>query len=306
VTSESLRFDFNHYESISDEQILELERKVNDMIQESHETVTHILTVDEAVKKGAIAEFGEKYDEYVRVVDLKHTLDLCGGTHVSNIRDIDRFAVRSISSIGSGIYRIEGLTNINVDKIDDSLKGINQDIENLLKKADFILEEAKKENIILSFDKTLHQDVIGSYQDVLNKRHLLSEVQVRVKDIEKEFARQKEIVALNDLTPYLSMIQKDTLIGKVQGIDISVLKQLVDNLLVKLQKGTVLLGSILGDKVVFIAKTNKENVHAGNLVKKAAILCGGNGGGRPDFAQAGGKDVSSVDFALKEVRDSLL
>lgn len=306
VTSESLRFDFNHYESISDEQILKLESRVNQMILESHETITHILSVEEAVKKGAIAEFGEKYDEYVRVVDLKYTLDLCGGTHVSNIKDIQRFAIRSVSSIGSGIYRIEGLTNINVDKIDESFKGINQDIENLIKKAELILSEAKKEGMNLTFDYTIPHHLLGSYQDVLNKRQLLTDIQVRVKDLEKEFTRQKENQALNDLTPYLSMIQKDTLIGKVLDVEISVLKQLVDNLLVKLQKGTVLLASVLGDKVVFIAKTNKEGVHAGNLVKKAATLCGGNGGGRPDFAQAGGKDISNVDNALDEVRNSLL
>lgn len=306
VSSESLRFDFNHYESISDDTILELEKRVKEMIQESFKTKTHILSVDEAVKKGAIAEFGEKYEELVRVVDLFYTLDLCGGTHVSNIKDIDKFAIRSLSSIGSGIYRIEGLTNINVDHIDESLKGINQDIENLIKKADIILSDAMNDHISLPFDHTLNQSFIGSYQDVINKRHLLTEVQVRVKDLEKEYTRKKEELALNDLTPYLMMAEKDTLVGKVENVELSVLKQIVDNLLVKIQKGTVLLASILGEKVVFIAKTNKSGVHAGNLVKNAAILCGGNGGGRPDFAQAGGKDITKVEKALRVAKESLL
>ncbi|MDO9579764.1 MAG: DHHA1 domain-containing protein, partial [Bacteroidales bacterium] len=179
-------------------------------------------------------------------------------------------------------------------------------IENLFKKADVILSDALNDHISLAFDHALNQSFIGSYQDVINKRHLLSEVQVRVKDLEKEYTRKKEELALNDLTPFLMMVENDTLVGKVENVDLSVLKQIVDNLLVKIQKGTVLLASIVGEKVVFLAKTNKAGVHAGNLVKNAAILCGGNGGGRPDFAQAGGRDITKVEQALRVAKESLL
>ncbi|MDD3123817.1 MAG: alanine--tRNA ligase [Candidatus Izemoplasmatales bacterium] len=305
VNSESLRFDFNHFEPITDEQILLIEQKVNHMLKDSVETQTDILTVDDAIAKGAIAEFGEKYDDYVRVVNLKFTLDLCGGTHVSNLHDIEKFAVRSISSIGSGIFRIEGLTNINVDHINDSLKGLNNDIENLFKKAEGLLEEAKTENFNLLFDFSHNKTMLGSYQDVMNKRVELQELQARVKELEKEYSKRKEERALGQTDIFYNQIEGNHLVAKAINMDIQTLKQFVDNMMVKLGSGTVFMASITDDKVIFIAKTNVAEVHAGALVKLAATICGGNGGGRNDFAQAGGKDITKVDEALQKVKEVL-
>ncbi|MDD5294043.1 MAG: alanine--tRNA ligase, partial [Candidatus Izemoplasmatales bacterium] len=131
-----LRFDFNHFRLPSDEDILYVEHQVNQMIASPYQAKTMILPVEEAVKKGAIAEFGEKYDDLVRTVDLKYTLDLCGGTHVKDIHDIRRFAIRAVYSIGSGIYRIEALANQRVEAIIEAFKGTDENIAGILHKAE--------------------------------------------------------------------------------------------------------------------------------------------------------------------------
>ncbi len=302
VSSEMLRFDFNHFESISESQILEVEKRVNAMISESYESHTDILSVDEAVKKGAVAEFGEKYGDSVRVVDLKYTLDLCGGTHVRNLKDIHRFAIKGLYSIGSGIFRIEGLTNRNVDLIVEGLVGIKQEIDNLLNKAQSIVASAKMEGIAVSFDYAVNNEVIGSYQDVVNKRNEFVSLQKAVKELEKEVSRLKEQQILSSMDRYYSSIVNNLFIEKVENMDMLQLKQLVDNIAVKTPHGLVFVASVSNDKVMFLAKSLSNKYHCGELVKHAAQICGGNGGGRPDYAQAGGKDVTKVDEALQAIR----
>ncbi len=305
VTSQSLRFDFNHYQAISEAEILKLEEMVNTMIQTPHPTQTLELSVDEAVARGAVAEFGEKYGEKVRVVDLLHTLDLCGGTHVDDIQNIRKFAILSIASIGSGIYRIEGLTNDNVASIVDHLVGINQDIDNLQKKALAIQTAANEEGIRLSFDFAYNRTIRGSYQDVLAKRSEVLELQKAVKELEKAYTAEREKKALGNIDHYVSQIENNRFVGRVDNVEVGALKQIVDTLMVKIGSGFVFVASVKDEKVTFIAKSNIPQAHAGNLVKAAAVLCGGNGGGRPDFAQAGGKDVANVDAALQIVKESV-
>ncbi len=305
VTSEYLRFDFNHYQPITEEEILKIEQTVNEMIQESHQTTTEELSVEEATAKGAIAEFGEKYGDKVRVVNLKYTLDLCGGTHVDDIAKIERFAIRSIASIGSGIYRIEALTNRNVDLMINSLEGLNQDIENVLHKANGILAQAKDLNIELEFVAPNQVELIGSYQDVLNKRKEVQELQKAVKELERTFSSKKESLALQTMDPLFDQIQNQTFVGRVDGLEVNAMKQIVDALMNKMQHGFVFLASQGEDKVAFVAKSTRSDLHAGNIVKQAAILCGGNGGGRSDFAQAGGKNIEAIDQALAMVKGLL-
>lgn len=303
VSSEMLRFDFNHYETVTENQILEIEAKVNEMLQYDYETHTELLTVDEAVKKGAIAEFGEKYGDTVRVIDLKYTLDLCGGTHVKNIKDIQRFAIKNIYSIGSGIYRIEALTNVGVDSIIEGLVGINQEIENLIHKAHSIVNTAKSEGIEVSFDAKINHNVTGSYQDVINKRNEFSTLQKLVKDLEKEVSRLKENQVLSSINNYYNLIENNQFIQRIDGLEMNQLKQLVDNIAVKTPGGIVFVGTVMNDKVMFLAKSLSSQYHCGELVKAAAQICGGNGGGRADYAQAGGKDTTKIDEAIKLIKE---
>ena len=302
VSFEGLRFDFNHYENISDETILKIESVVKNMIKKTYKSSTKIMTVDEAKKLGAIAEFGEKYGDKVRTIDLKYTLDLCGGTHVKDIADINDFAIKSISSIGSGIYRIEAVANKMVNTLSDSLVGLNQDIDNLIFKADKILVKAKTENLELEFSFKKNDENLGSYQDVINKRNELHLAQVAVKDLEKEYNRLKENKALDSVSDLLSFKIRNTIIAKLDNINASVLKQLADENLANEDIDFIFLASVLEDKIIFVAKSDLKDLNAGQIVKKAAQICGGNGGGRPDFAQAGGKDVTKVDEAIDYVK----
>ncbi|MFA5381310.1 MAG: alanine--tRNA ligase [Candidatus Izemoplasmatales bacterium] len=306
VTSEMLRFDFNHFAPITDEQILKLETMVNEMIRDSYVTTTTILPVDEAVSLGAVAEFGEKYGDFVRTVDLKYTLDLCGGTHVRNLKDIGSFAIKSISSIGSGIYRIEALTNINVPKIVSSLTGINQEITNLLHKADIIVKEAKTEGVDVTFAFPIKESVIGSYQDVIDKHHEFTNLQKAVRDLEKEVTLRKEEKALEAMDQYYSLIKDNRFIERIDNLDSSTAKQLADNLYVRTNQGLIFIATVKDEKVTFTAKCGDATINCGKLVKEAAQMCGGNGGGRPDFAQAGGKDLSKVNDALAMVKRNVI
>lgn len=302
VDSSMLRFDFNHFSPITDEQILLLEENVRKMIQTPQPTETTIHTVEEAVEMGAMAEFGEKYGDKVRVVNLHHTLDLCGGTHVHDLHDIGRFAIRGISSIGSGIYRIEALTNDNVDSIVSSLTGINQDMDNLFTKANGIVASAQAEGIKVSFSFPLQTAIKGSYQDVIDKHVEFINLQKAVRELEKEVVRLKQENTDKDMDKYYSLIENNRLIARFDGLDGNTLKQLADNLLNRTDKGVIFLASVKEDKVTFVAKSANPAIHCGKLVKEAAVLCGGNGGGRPDFAQAGGKDLSKVDEAITLVK----
>ncbi|MDZ4196296.1 MAG: alanine--tRNA ligase [Candidatus Izemoplasmatales bacterium] len=302
VTPEYLRFDFNHYQPITEAEILKLESTVNDMIQQPFSTETLLLSVEEAIQKGAVAEFGEKYGDVVRVVNLKHTLDLCGGTHVDDLSKINRFAIVSVASIGSGIFRVEGLTNVNVDGIVDSLSGINQDIDNLVQKAKHIQEEAFHQGIKLDFTYKRNEIVLGSYADVIAKRQEVQELQKAVKELEKLYSKQLEVRALSSMDEYIKQIQGNQFIGRIDHLEVGSMKQIVDNLMNVIGQGFVFLASVQDEKVTFIAKSTDASIHAGNIVKQAALLCGGNGGGRNDFAQAGGKLIEQVDQAIALVR----
>ncbi len=306
VSPEGLRFDFNHYESISDAQILKVEKMVKDMIKDNYQSETQVVSVEQAKEMGAIAEFGEKYEDKVRMIDLKYTLDLCGGTHVKDIADIKNFAIKSVSSIGSGIYRIEGLTNRAVNHLSDSLEGINQDIDNLIKKADQILASAKSEDINLDFDFNVDIPTMGSYQDVLNKRDMLRELQIKVKDLEKSYNRQKEEKALSEISDFTKDTYGNKIIAVVDNLAGNALKQLADDLAAKHDQGFVLLASVLDNKVLFVCKSNDPGIHAGKMVKEAAIICEGNGGGRSDFAQAGGKNPDKVNLAIERIKELVL
>ncbi|MFP4477857.1 MAG: alanine--tRNA ligase [Candidatus Izemoplasmatales bacterium] len=306
VSSTGLRFDFNHFENLSDEEILEIEESVNKMIQDEYSTSTSILSVDEAREKGAIAEFGEKYSDKVRTVDLKFTLDLCGGTHVRNIADIERFAIKAVYSIGSGIYRIEALANDKVDDLLDELTGLNEDIDNLKRKANKILDQAQKAKIDLSINLKDDYKPIGSYKDVLHQRERLKELQQSVKSLEKEFNRLKESQSLNKVGDFTDDTYGNKIISVVDGVSGSVLKQLADDLIEPLVKGFVFLATVQNGKVIFVAKSNDDSIDAGKIVREAAKICDGSGGGRKDFAQAGGKDPSKVEEALEKVKALVL
>ncbi|XMB85158.1 alanine--tRNA ligase [Mycoplasmatota bacterium WC44] len=303
VSRTNLRFDFNNYDSLKDEEILTVERKVNEVVKQNLDVIVTEETIDKAKEMGAIAEFGEKYGNTVRVVNMSDfTIDLCGGTHVDNTSEIDKLAIISLESKGSGVFRIEALTNQGVDNIKDYLVVYDTEIQSLLGKADKVITEAKEKGVNIEFNYQINSDYIGSYQDVINKRRELAKVKELVKELDKEVKRELEKLALSDLTVFDQFIEGDKLVAKVEGYDNAVLKQIVDSLLDKLGSGFVFVANVVGEKIVFVAKSN-NNVHCGNIVKEAAVITGGNGGGKPNMAQAGGKDVSKLNEALERVKE---
>jgi len=302
VSSKSLRFDFTHYELLTDSQILEIEKRVNEVIESGLTVKVSHESLSDAKSMGAIAEFGEKYGDTVRVVNMgDFTLDLCGGTHVDNISSIKRLAVISVESKGSGVYRIEALTNKGVKKISEYVEVYEKEIFSLQDKADKILAEAKSKQIEVNFNFVMNTNYKHSYQEIITKREELDNMKLAVKDLDKEFKRKVQENALSDLSVFDKYIDGESLIAKVHDYDNNSLKQIVDALLDKLGTGFVFIANIIGEKVIFVAKSN-NGVHCGTIVKEAAQICGGNGGGKPTMAQAGGKDISKVDEAIERVR----
>ncbi len=303
VSASNLRFDFNNYDPLTDEQIITIEKGVNEMIQKGLSVTITEETIDTAKSMGAIAEFGEKYGDLVRVVNMDNfTIDLCGGTHVENTKQIEKLAITSVESKGSGIYRVEALTNEGVDHIESVLEVYNKEIQSLVTKGWNISELAATKGVDASFDYTINKDYLGSYQDVVNKRKELNDVKELVKEFDKTVTKKVQENALSDLSVFEQFIDGDKLIASVSGYDSKVLKQIVDSLLDKLGTGVVFVANENNGKLVFVAKSN-NGVHCGNLVKEAAIICGGNGGGRPDLAQAGGKDASKLPEAIQKVKE---
>ncbi len=305
VGPDYLRFDFNHLELPDEATLLEIETKVNEKIQEAIDVDITYTTVESAKAQGAIAEFGEKYDDEVRMVNMHHTLDLCGGTHVDNTKDIERFAIAQIESKGSGIYRITGLAKDKVYDIESYLSGYHSNIDHLLNKKDQLLKTAQKLELPVKFDMPEKPNIKGTYQDVVNTRQYLKTLQNKVKTLEKRVNSQKTEASITDLDQYLSA-QDDAgnIVIKTKDLDQNAVKTLVDRLMEKTGKGVVFVANEAKGKLVFVVKS-KADVHAGNLVKKAAQIAGGGGGGRPDFAQAGGKDVTKIDDVLDYVKGEL-
>lgn len=272
-----LRFDFSHFGQISEEELEKIEAIVNEKIWESIEVQIFHKSIEEAKAMGAMALFGEKYGDIVRVVQVgKYSLELCGGCHVTNTSAIGLFNIISEGGIGAGTRRIEAVTG------KAAYKRLNEQIQ-ILQQAGELLKIQPK--------------------DVTVKiRALQSELKELAKENESLKAKLGHIAAGN-LIDSVQEINGVKLVAKnIPGSDMNQLRNMVDDLKEKLGSGVILLGSGQEDKVQLIAGVTKDLVakgfHAGKLIKEAATICGGGGGGRPDMAQAGGKDPEKLDEAI--------
>ncbi len=280
VDGERLRFDFSHFQAMTAQELKQVEKIVNDKIAENLPVKTDVMDIEEAKKSGAMALFGEKYAEKVRVVKMgDFSKELCGGTHVSNTGVITSFKILSESGVAAGVRRIEALTGNAVfdyyasmeDKINEAAKLLKATPANLLERVNHLLAEMKSlQSENESLKSKLAKDALG---DVMNKVVTIKEVKL--------------------------------LATKVSGVDMNELRELGDQLKKKLGEGVVVLASDKDGKVNLIAMVTdeamKKGAHAGNLIKGIAALVGGGGGGRPNMAQAGGKNPQGIDDAIKEV-----
>lgn len=284
VTPDRLRFDFAHFSAMTREEIEAVEALVNEEIAKNNPVVTEVMNVEEAKKTGAMALFGEKYEEDVRVVTMgDFSKELCGGTHVSNTGLITTFKIVSESGVAAGARRIEALTGDGVfayykaqeQKLAEAAKLLKATPENLAEKISHLLAETKSlHSEIESLKSKAAQEAVG---DVMNQ--------------------VEEICGVNVLAV------------RVEDVDMGGLRELGDQLKEKLGEGVVVIASAAGGKVSLMATATegalKKGAHAGNLIKAIAGLVGGGGGGRPNMAQAGGKNPEGIDAALSKAKEVL-
>ncbi|EMQ2876735.1 alanine--tRNA ligase [Vibrio navarrensis] len=265
VKAESLRFDFSHLEAVTPAELKEVERLVNAQIRRNHTIQTDIMDIEAAKQKGAMALFGEKYDDEVRVLSMgDFSTELCGGIHASNTGDIGLFKIISEGGIAAGIRRIEAVTG----------EGALDALENQTRKYEEKLADAA------SKAKSLEKEI----QQLKDK--LASQASASLTD------QVKQIAGVN------------VLVAKLDGADNKALRGMVDELKNQLGSGIIMLGNVADDKVGLIAGVTNDltsKVKAGELVNMVAQQVGGKGGGRPDMAQAGGTDAGALPAALESV-----
>ena len=310
VDAERLRFDFTYTGKITEEEVLNIEKKVNEKIDLNSEVLIKEMPLEDAKALGAMALFSEKYKDIVRVVKIGDSIELCGGTHVKNTMDIGRFAVVSLESKGSNLYRIEGTTGDNIeDLIGDVVKHYVDEVKKLLAKAKNILDSAKEEKIDLDFDLMLDQIGISSYADIIYNKNQLAYVQNEVRLLEKKYNEEKIKKQVSNLDEYTKNIKKygnyQAIIMRTDNKETMVLKDIVDNLMNQIDNGLVFIANVKDDDSVnFICRSNCD-IHAGMIVKGASQLSLGNGGGSPTFAQGGGKTIDHLDEVFNSIKDEL-
>ena len=278
VNSERLRFDFSHFEPLTTEQIEKIEQQVNEAILKAITVDISEKTQNEAKEMGAMALFGEKYGDIVRVVNIKDcSVELCGGTHVNNVAEIGLFKIVSEAGVASGVRRIEAITGkLAYDKVNS--------VEKTLNKAAGLL-------------KSRNNEVVEKIEALLTQ----------VKTLEQQLALANSKMAQETASELLATaidVNGVTIVNaEVEIEDMDGLRNLADLLRDKLTVGVIVLGAkIADDKVNFVVMATKDavakGIHAGNIIKETAKVAGGGGGGRPDMAQAGGKNPEKITEAL--------
>ena len=282
VTPEHLRFDFTNFSPVSAEELEKVESLVNEEILKNVPVTIEEMALKDAKEKGAMALFGEKYGDRVRVVSVgDFSCELCGGSHVTNTAAIGSFRILSETGTGTGVRRIEAVTGAAA------------------------LQKAKADEAVI---RNLASVLKVKADDVTVKvGHLLKQL----KDTEKELQQLKKDAALSDLDAILASREDingvPVIAASAQADSMDSLRELADTVLDKSGSGVVLLAAVSGDKVQFVCKVDKgdtkKGLHAGKIIKAAAQAAGGNGGGRPDMAQAGGKQPEQIDAALRAGKD---
>ncbi|MDG1469012.1 MAG: alanine--tRNA ligase [Glaciecola sp.] len=281
VDDDKLRFDFAHFEAITAEQLNTIEQLVNAQIRANHQLNTQLMDLDEAKASGAMALFGEKYDEKVRVVSMgEFSTELCGGTHVNQTGDIGLFKLISESGIASGVRRIEAITGATALAYVQQQTQTLQQVANLLKVEPFNVVER-----------------ITNVQDML-------------KATEKSLTQAKQKLASQQGSDLVSKVQvikgQNVLVANLPGVEAKALRGMLDELKQKISSGIIVLGVPGEGKVNLIAGVTSDlvnQVKAGELINFVASQVGGKGGGRPDMAQAGGTQPENLEHALTSVYD---
>lgn len=306
VTANYVRFDFNNYNALTDEEILKIEALVNQMIQENHPVEVKNLPIEEAKKLGAMALFGEKYGDIVRVVDMNVSKEFCGGTHVATTKDIEEFMINSYESIGSGIFRITASTSKDAfNYLKSQLENSFSDAYKLEAKAKKLIGDAKTEGITLTKTVNFVEPTTKGYKYVLDLRVNIQKCQEELHNLDKELQEKKKQKAFGNLDSYKEFIKDNKLVCEVKNIDKGLLKETAKMLEANLGVDVVFLAYKDVNSLTFVCSSKTKDYSAVDVVRKATAITQGGGGGKPDLAQAGGKDVSKLDDAMQAVKEYL-
>jgi len=281
VSPERLRFDFTHFSSMEKKELERVEALINQKVRENLKVETKIMEVEEALQTGAMALFGEKYGEKVRVVMVSDfSIELCGGTHTSRTGDIGFLKIVSESGVAAGVRRIEALTGEGAYRL--------------------IKEEERELLEIASSLKSVPGELSSKVDRLLERQ----------RELERELSSFQDKLSHQELSKLLPLVREikgvKVLSAKVDGKDVSRMREFVDQLKEKMGSGIILLGGQNQNKVSLIMGVTSDltqRFRANELIKKIALCIGGTGGGRPDFAQAGGTDSKKLDEALKAIDD---
>lgn len=302
VNDKFVRFDFNNYSALTDDKILEIESLVNKYIKEAHPVKISYMSLEEAKKTGAMALFSEKYGNTVRVVDMEVSLELCGGCHVKNTSEVKSFMIASYESIGSGIFRITGTTGSEAfTLLKDSLSNVYQDIFGLINKADKLIKEHSNLNIKNKVE--FKEPTSTGYQYILDLRQEEARISKALHDLEIEISQKSKENTIKDLAKYEADIINNKLVKEVD-VPKNLLKDVAKALLNNYNLDVCFLANVSNESITFVCATNSR-YNAVELIKLATSITGGGGGGKPDMAQAGGKDASKLAEALQQVKDKL-
>ena len=279
VAPDRLRFDYTHFAPLTDREIEEIEQKINRIVFRNLPVQTEIMEINQAIARGALAFFGEKYQQQVRVVSIPEvSMELCGGTHTRMTGDVGLFKIVGESSIASGIRRIEALTGFG------TFVRLEED-ENLLQEIAHTLRTPRTE-LTRAITRLLEQ-----------QRHLENELEALKRRTAK--SQIGNLVESPATVKGISVVSR-----RVEGVDASMLRELAENAGTKIGSGVVVLGLASDGKASLVAVVSQDlqkRLHAGRIIKEVAALVGGSGGGRPDFAQAGGKNAEKLEEALQAV-----
>lgn len=314
VDNNTLRFDFKYSGKITDADVIKTEELVNEKIKACYPLVIKEMGKEEAIKMGAMALFDEKYGDVVRVVKFGESVELCGGTHVTNTGNIRSFAIKSIESKGLNVYRIEAVCDTNLEiELFEIIKPYNDEMILLLKKAKKIISDAQNDDITLDFNVNISNERPRCYNDILENKKEVINLRKKVNDLEKEYKEKLISKELKKQEVYLSKKEKgkygDVIILRFNGYDIETIKSLASNLTSSLENGIVFISNIRDGAINFICKASdsiKNNFNAGALIKDVSHIAEGNGGGSFVFAQGGGTRPDKIEVIEEYVRGVII
>lgn len=282
VDPQKLRFDFTHYEGLTSEEIQAVEAQVNDIILSGFAVTTTEEAIEDAKAKGATALFGEKYGNTVRVVEIDgYSMELCGGTHLGNSLEAGLFKIVSEGGVAAGVRRIEAITGREVYKMMQAQNTLIDHMSGIMKSPKADLE--------------------------IKAQQLVDEQKVLLKEIEGFKAKETGKLSENILETAEEINGFSVVLAKMPGLEVDAIRSLGDKVIGNFEKGIAVFAAPSESSVTFVVMASKGAIdagaHSGNLIKEVAKVAKGGGGGRPNMAQAGGKDPSQTDAALEKAKE---